>query len=345
MRRTINQRIDRAAGDEENFRKMILKDKFVLLLCGGLMIAMGACTSDKFKTPEKLGGKWVSAETLNVGHDTYMQYCYQCHGVMGDGNGPAAQGTYPPPRDFKQGLFKFGTVAAGNLPTDDDLKKTILYGLRGTPMLPWDISEKRLDAVVQYIKTFSPAWKEQEIGEPLIETADPWGPKLASEAIKQGEKVYHGLAQCYTCHPSYVGLEKINQYSIEMTGNPVSEIRDSPELSTPLETSYNYIEMPPDYTKNFIKTGGGIHSLYQILGTGIGGTPMPAWKNALSVSGDLKESEKNQWALAYYVNYLYSLKFNEEARRAFLKKRDKEISSSDLSNAEPETKTESQEES
>jgi len=244
----------------------------------------------------------------------------QCHGVNGDGQGPAAQGSEPLPRNFKSGIFKFGSVSSGELPSDYDLKKTIRYGLRGTPMLPWDISNERLDAVVQYIKTFSPRWKEEKPGTPQELTEDPWpakGEGYKEMAILQGKKVYHGFAQCYTCHPSYASVEEINQYSKELTGNGVNSIRENPHLSTLLDSSHEVKIMPPDFTKNYIKTGGEISEIYRILGAGIGGTAMPAWKGLLSPKGDNAESEQNIWALSYYVNYLHGLKYDMKARKDF----------------------------
>lgn len=288
------------------------------LFIGSLSLTLGGCLSETFKEPQKLGGRWVSAQTLNVGHDTYMNYCMQCHGINGDGLGPAAQGTYPPPRNFKQGLYKFASVGAGELPTDDDLKHTIRTGLRGTPMLPWDISDERLDAVVQYIKTFSDVWKEGEPGTPLQVTKDPFGPEHAAEAIALGKKVYHGIAQCYTCHPTYASLAEINAASLETTGNGVTSIRENAHLSTLLDSSYGHKFMPPDYTKDFIKTGSSPATIYKVLGPGVNGTAMPAWKGLLTASGSFEESEKNQWALAYYVSSLQALKFDQAARKAFM---------------------------
>lgn len=289
-----------------------------LALAGALALVLGGCTSEKFQEPQKLGGRWVSASTLNIGHDTYMNYCMQCHGVNGDGLGPAAQGTFPPPRNFKQGAYKFASVGAGELPTDEDLKYTIRNGLRGTPMLPWDISDDRLDAVVQYIKTFSDAWKEGEPGTPLQLTADPYGTERAAEAIALGKKIYHGIAQCYTCHPAYAPLSEINEASLETTGNGVTSIREDAHLSTLLDSSYGHKFMPPDYTKDFIKTGSSPAAIYKVLGPGINGTAMPAWKGLLTASGSFEESEKNQWALAYYVSHLQSLRFDAAARKAFM---------------------------
>jgi mono/diheme cytochrome c family protein len=293
----------------------MIKKQMILAATSALMLI--SCTSKVFDTPQKLGGQWVSAETLNVGHDTYMNYCMQCHGVEGDGRGPAAQGSMPLPRNFKLGIFKFGSVSTGELPTDEDLKRTIRYGLRGTPMLPWDISEKRLNAVVQYIKTFSPRWKEEAPGTPVALSKDPWGPELASQAIEQGKKIYHGFAQCHQCHPAYLTVEEISQYSKEISGNEVKEIRSNPHLSTLLDSSHEVKIMPPDFTKSSIKTYGSVETIYRVLGTGIGGTAMPAWKGLLSAKGDAEESEKNQWAVAYYVESLHRLKFDLEARKKF----------------------------
>jgi mono/diheme cytochrome c family protein len=294
----------------------------------GLLLT--GCLSNKFRGPVNLGGpktdpkNYVSAAVMNLGHDTYMQYCMQCHGVNGDGLGPASYGAYPPPRNFKQGIFKFGSVTAGEYPTDDDLKRTIRYGLRGTPMLPWDISDERLHAVVQYVKYLGIEGKPEatiEVGTPQTVTQDPFGPARASEAIALGRKIYHGMAQCYTCHPSYAPLKEVDRDTQELTGNGVPEMRPDPDLSILQDSSYGHKFMPPDFTKSAIKTGGDIASLYKVLGAGIGGTSMPSWKGNLSTLEDEaakeKQSEERLWALAYYVNSLHRLKYDLEARKNF----------------------------
>jgi mono/diheme cytochrome c family protein len=283
-----------------------------------LGILLVACRSEKFTAPMKLGGKWISADTLNHGYDVYMNNCLSCHGVHGDGMGPAAQGQQPLPRNFQLGAFKFANVASGDLPRDEDLKHTIRYGLRGTGMLPWDLSDKDLEAVVHYIKTFSPVWKEKVAGEALGISKDPWGVARASEAIAEGEKIYHGLAQCWACHPTYQSMDKISQYSKELTSNDIKTIRARPHISTLLDSIYGTKYMPPDFTKNFIKTGGSVEQTYALLNAGANGSAMAAWKGMLSAKSDPEESERNQWAVAYYVNHLHKLKYNLEARTKFM---------------------------
>ena len=89
--------------------------------------------------------------------------------MKGDGKGPAAIGLRPPPRNFKQGQFKFAAVASGQLPNDEDLLRIVQKGLHGSAMLPWnDVPERDLIDIIQYIKTLSPKWAEKTPGEPIV---------------------------------------------------------------------------------------------------------------------------------------------------------------------------------
>ncbi|HXI55671.1 MAG TPA: cytochrome c, partial [Polyangia bacterium] len=105
--------------------------------------------------PVTLGGRQVSAAQLNHGGQVYTQYCRACHGVAGDGRGPAALGLRPPPRDLRLGVYKFGAVAAGQLPGDADFLRIIRGGLHGTAMLAWDVPVAELDDLIQYMKLFA----------------------------------------------------------------------------------------------------------------------------------------------------------------------------------------------
>ena len=157
-----------------------------------LVVLVGACRGPRFSEPLKLAeGKLVSPRTLNDGHDAYMLYCYACHGEKGDGRGPSSPGMRPPPRDFTQGLFKFAGVPAGGLPNDDDLAALIKAGLDGTPMLPWDISDRERLAIVQYLKTFSPRWRDEAPGAKVLpDGPDPWLGQ-ESAAVDLGRRLYH----------------------------------------------------------------------------------------------------------------------------------------------------------
>jgi cytochrome c553 len=72
------------------------------------------------------------------GKEIYIRRCSFCHGLMGDGNGPAADYLDPRPRDFTLGTFKFRTTQSGELPTDADMFRTVSRGLPGTGMQAFD---------------------------------------------------------------------------------------------------------------------------------------------------------------------------------------------------------------
>ena len=155
---------------------------------------------------------------LTEGERSYALYCRACHGEKGDGKGPAAPGLRPPPRDFTLGAFKFAAVPGGTLPNDDDLVRIVRSGLHGTAMRAWDgVPEQNLQEIVQYLKTFSPRWKDEAPGEPIRPTPDPWR-GCEADGVARGRKVYHGLAQCLSCHPSYGLKAFVSEASRELTG-------------------------------------------------------------------------------------------------------------------------------
>ena len=125
-----------------------------LLLILTLVFFWG-CKQEFVEGKHFAGGVYADAETLNLGKQVYQEYCMACHGVKGDGKGVAARGLLPPPRNLTQGLYKFGHAVDGGLPTDEDLAQIIRHGLKGSAMLPWDIGDGQLHAVIQYIKTFA----------------------------------------------------------------------------------------------------------------------------------------------------------------------------------------------
>src|SRR5262249_42218392 len=84
-----------------------------------IVLMLGACRAEApFSRPLKLSDRTVPADVLNRGFQAYRASCRPCHGDEGDGHGVSAYGLRPPPRDFTQGLFKFGHVVAPSLPPD-----------------------------------------------------------------------------------------------------------------------------------------------------------------------------------------------------------------------------------
>ena len=281
--------------------------KITLLLLPLLLI--GCSEGGNFKEGKMLAGKSVSSETLNLGQTTYMEYCVQCHGVKGDGKGVSAPGMYPPARDFTKGIFKFGNVVAGELPHDEDFYRIIRGGLRGSAMLPWDISDERLDAVTQYIKTFAPTiWEGQDKvpGTKYELPADPYGEARKAEAIEKGKRAYHVTAACIQCHRGYESKADISAYNKEINGAAMKPEEFATDLYAikPQDSEYGYKAIPPDFTYHLTRTTIDVPSTVQRLMYGVHGSGMPGWKDVVT--------DEELWALSYYVQSLQELRNTPE---------------------------------
>ncbi len=284
--------------------------------------AIGCARRPQFTEALMLGGQTVPPETLNEGHDAYMHYCHACHGEKGDGRGPSSPGMRPPPRDFRTGMFKFGGVAAGEMPHDVDLLALIKNGLDGTPMLPWDLSDRERHAVLQYIKTFSDRWKTETPGERLLPPLpDPWVGKEA-EAVERGRRLYHlsGVEKdaagnpttfflsCNECHPSYLTRDDLSALSQKVLGVP-PKFRD--DLFRPVLKDGDYLAgdykvhvLPVDFLFHPVKNGTSLQALYRTIAAGIAGASMPTWS---SIKAD------DLWALVHYVKTLTDLRGTPQA--------------------------------
>jgi mono/diheme cytochrome c family protein len=250
--------------------------------------------------PLTLGGRQVSVAALAHGREVYAHYCRSCHGDQGDGKGTAALGLVPPPRDLRLGVYKFGAVAAGSLPTDADFVRIIRGGLHGTAMQAWDVPPAELDDLIQFVKAFSPRWKSETPGDPIVASPDPWGSREA-DAVARGVRVYHGLAQCaVACHPAYVTKAEIYAYTKELTRMEVREFRADLYDPVAKDSDYGFKITPPDFTFNPLRSGETVGDVYRTIASGIGGTAMPTWKNVLP--------EEDLWALAHYVRSLVALR-------------------------------------
>jgi mono/diheme cytochrome c family protein len=113
----------------------------------------------------------LDPQTLAHGSRVYANYCANCHGSTGNGNGPGGKYLNPLPRDYRQGLFKFVSsfipsneeqTARGIKPEEqtpkflarplrEDLRRTITRGFNGAPMPGFELSEDDLEAVISQV--------------------------------------------------------------------------------------------------------------------------------------------------------------------------------------------------
>jgi hypothetical protein len=254
--------------------------------------------------------KSVEETLLAEGQAAYDTYCVGCHGAAGDGNGEAAGFLHPRPRNFQEANFKFSSTRSGRLPTDEDLKRTIRNGLKGSAMPAWDrLPDRTLEALVAHIKTFSPKWRERQPATAIPLVEDPYRSEPdKSEAVARGELVYHGYATCWTCHPAYVSDAKINEY-LQAVESP-ARLGFRPDLRHSVGKVNTEGEMihPPDFLRDFVRAGTSVDDLYRSVAAGITGTAMPTWVDSMEYAsteghGPLVETA-DLWAIAYYVQSL-----------------------------------------
>ncbi len=228
----------------------------------------------------------AAAQDNQAGKALYDKNCAQCHGDTGDGKGVAAPHLMPRPRDFTSGKFKIRTTPSGKLPTDDDLKHIIKVGMPYTSMPAWpQFSDADLTNLVSYVKSFSPDFAKPEAKVEGMKI--PSAPALSKESVERGKASYAELG-CGGCH---------------------GELGRTDGTTAPtLKDDFGHPIRPADLTKPWTFRGGGRREdIFRTITTGLNGTPMPAFGEALSV--------EQRWDL---TDFLYALGGSETPNYAAL---------------------------
>jgi cytochrome c oxidase cbb3-type subunit 2 len=234
--------------------------------------------------PQEMEGAGISMprseEWIAHGKEVYERRCVGCHGVKGDGNGPAATFLYKQrPRNFTQGVFKF-RLTEGSLPTDGDMLRTITRGVRGTAMPPWyDLSLNDRLSVIQYIKYVLAVDRtnpkkpveffDESPGEPLY---IPKPPPPTTAIIAHGKEIWL-QAKCWECHGKQGKGD--GEKAAGLTDDPGFAIR------------------PANLTSGQFKSGPSVTDIFRTISTGLNGTPMPSYRDSFP--------DADRWALSYYI--------------------------------------------
>ena len=229
-----------------------------------------------------------SAENIEAGKRIYMKKCQYCHGVDGEGDGPAAPFLDPPPRDLTRARFKIISTESGELPTDQDIFNVISNGIPDTSMPGWSsLNEKEKWQTVHYVKTLAERfdwYKEIKKVSKIAKIGRPFPATKVS--IERGRNIYMKKLECWKCHgesgrgdgPSALELTDEWEYHIKATN-----------LTKPWK----------------FKIGSTQKDIYRAIITGIAGTPMPAF-----LTGN---TEEELWDL---TNYVKSLSIKKRPQKA-----------------------------
>jgi len=215
-----------------------------------------------------------------AGNILYDKYCSQCHGLTGDGKGYAAPYLKPPPRNFTAGQFKIRTTPSGALPTQEDIRRVIRQGMPYTTMIGWsNFTDKEVDEIIYYIKTFSANFEDPEYYDPPVDIPSP--PAFSDASSKLGREIYLQM-ECHSCHGDKGRAD----------GSSAPTLEDEAGRSI----------HPADLTQRWTFRGGPTRTdLYRTFSTGLNGTPMPSYADSLTI--------EERWHL---VDYVYSLGLDDE---------------------------------
>lgn len=221
----------------------------------------------------------ATRQNIAQGKRIYQNACVLCHGEKGDGKSAVAyfmgRETGPHPRDFTYGVYKFRSTVSGDLPTDDDLFRTVTKGVPGFMPGFQGLSPRDRWLVIDYIKSLSPDFADAKpelikvVGSPIPSTAG---------SIQRGYKVYQQF-KCWECH----GAGGLGD------GKKAPDLVDDWNLRLPPQN----LTMPSAF-----KNGQRPEDLYRTIMGGLDGGAMPSY-------GDFLEgNEQNAW---HMVNYILSL--------------------------------------
>jgi cytochrome c oxidase cbb3-type subunit I/II len=258
-------------------------NRFYLVLCLAIAFLSGCkqtpfeeeSTAKKINTLKRKDVSDIQWTRVWAGKQVYETYCSGCHGLKGDGKGPANAMLSVMPRNFTKAMFKFISTPAGSLPADADLHRTLLRGIPRTSMPSWAmLPETDRANVIEYIKTFSERWQTSPPPNALSFGNPPqW--LGSAQSIAKGKITYAKMG-CANCHGE-TGLGD---------GHSAAELKDAEDH--PIQ--------PFNFREGQLKGGTRVEDIYRTFYTGLAGTPMPAFGGVLS--------DEDNWHLVSYVVYL-----------------------------------------
>ena len=250
---------------------------------------------------------------LQHGQRVYEKQCQACHGVSGDGNGPAAKYLNPLPRDYRLGRFKFTSTPRGIKPLRDDLRRIIHRGAKGTsmPAFRW-LPDDELEAVIDYVMLLSSrgetelalvrqagelsegeGFELEQVEQAFSRVKRGWEraaservlpltamPHMTEETIREGATAFIEL-NCFRCHGK------------DGRGNRAFNVG---------KDDWGHTAFAADLTSGMLHGGRRPVDIYRRIYSGINATPMPAFKDPDTTKGETPEQRSDKiWRMVHFV--------------------------------------------
>ena len=252
------------------------------------LVALVSLTTSAQPAPPDSPKDSSLAPGLEAGKAVYAQHCAACHGVKGDGAGPATVWLFPRPRNFSAGLFKIKSTPGMALPTDEDLLGTVTRGMPGSSMPSFTyLSDSERRKAVQYIKyltaytdtagnrvnRFEQAKRNNEVAASI---SIPPEPPVTVQSLADGARLFSKL-NCVICHGE--------------TG-----AGDGPNAPSLKDTQGLYLP-PRDFNTGAFRGGHTGRDLFARIAVGLAGTPMVAFDNKVM-------TDRERWSLVHFIQSL-----------------------------------------
>jgi DMSO reductase family type II enzyme heme b subunit len=243
----------------------------VVLITGSTLVGLWLVAGSPEVGADEPGGPTAQ---VSQGQAIYEQRCAACHGLQGDGAGPGAERLFIKPRDFTRDEYKLKSTAGDEFPSRDDLIRVITEGMPGSSMPGWEgvLARDQIGAVADYLQTLGRFFSQEGYGTTVIEM--PGRETPSSESLARGKELFESDVGCAKCH-GFSGRGN-GQSALELTDN------------------VGTVVYPADLTQPWLFRGGfAPEDIFLRLRTGMAGSPMPSFADALSA--------EDTWHLTNYV--------------------------------------------
>lgn len=261
--------------------------------------------------------KLVESESprhLAHGQAVYLNQCAGCHGVTGDGQGPAAKFLDPPPRDYRLGKFKFTSTPRGSKPRRADLERILRVGAKGTSMPSFRfMAEDDVNAVIDYVLLLSSRgeleYRLGQIAQGELTEDDDLAPALVAEQAQaiasswdEAEaQIIRPLTREISATPetlaagakAFVQLNCYKCHGRDGKGNKAFNVG---------KDDWGRTAFAADLTAGTLHGGGRPLDIYRRIYSGINATPMPAFAQPDAAKGETETQRSDTiWHLTHFV--------------------------------------------
>ncbi|MFM8413246.1 MAG: c-type cytochrome [Planctomycetota bacterium] len=251
---------------------------------------------------------------LQLGRQVYTNQCAGCHGTTGDGQGPAGAHLNPPPRDYRNGVFKFTSTPRGSKPRREDLRRILKYGAKGTSMPAFRfLPEEETEAVIDYVQALA-SRGELELAllreaETELDEEDDFDPEVVAEYVtdiaESWRRAEDELVRPITVNPPRTdetvkaGAVAFAEFACVKCHGPDARGSKSADVGQDIwgRTAY-----PANLAMGMLHGGRRPVDIYRRIYSGINGTPMPSSKDPNTAIGETPEQRSDRiWHIVHFV--------------------------------------------